>query len=106
MPQKHRALFDGISLCLCVASVRSVVSRVFMKPILLLQRGWEPLTVERTISPNATHVLLLIGRLREAETATPVSGDETSLAESPPSPEAPRTIAVTAPLPSPSSERR
>lgn len=70
--------------------------------------AWEPVTVERMISPEATRVLLIIDISREAtgETAASVFVDNASFAENLPSLEAPGVTAVTAPLPSPSPEQR
>ncbi len=71
-------------------------------------RAWQPVTVERVIGPDATRIVLAIHLPREVmgETPTSVYVDSVSLAEDPPLSEAPGTIAVTAPFPSPSSERR
>ena len=69
---------------------------------------WQPVSIERTIGPEATRIVLIIDISREAmgESAGSVYVDDASLVEHPPSSEAPGTIAVTAPLPSLSSERR
>ena len=64
---------------------------------------WERVSVERTLSLEATRVLLIIDRTRDKSTV-PVYVDDASLTESPPFSEAPST--VTAPLSAPSSERR
>ncbi len=66
---------------------------------------WERVSVDRTLSLEATRVLLIIDRTRDKSTV-PVYVDDASLTESPPSSEAPGTIAVPVPLPASSSERR
>lgn len=63
---------------------------------------WELLTVERTISPDATRVVLIIEIPRAREPAIPVVYvDDVWLVQDPPSSEAPGTPAVTTPPPSP-----
>jgi hypothetical protein len=65
-------------------------------------------TVEGLIGPETTRIVLIIDISREAmgESMGSVYVDDASLVEHPPSSEEARTIAVTAPLPSLSSERR